>query len=240
MDKEKNKFEFKKALFPGVMAVLAFVCFAFVYWFLTACSIEPLFFLGLIFIIPALVFTLIAGLAGKGKLNNSVTIIFTVILIPVFMIASFFSIFIIGLSQTSVTITDASRYERTMKMGGFSRKEVLKIFPEKIPKGASNVDFYYNESSWQEYDQTVVLRFSANQSTISSYIQQFNEITAPEESENTKNVFDRVGNAYIKDLPSDYAVYVIINEGNHNRKVSAVSISQERNEIIFYAYIMIW
>jgi len=227
----------RRAMFPAISSFLAFVCFALVYWIITVRAINPLYYFGLVFLLPALVLALIALLACLDKLNAEKTLLFTFITIPVSIIACLFLLFIIGMSQASTTVTSVSRYEHTMNIIKHSQKEQLSVFPEKIPNGAYNTMFYYNNSSWMEYSQTVVLQFSSNKETIKGYVERFKEF---EIQENIEKVFDRVEGYYIKDLPEDYSVYVIIDEGSHDRKVCAVSISQERNDIIFYAYEMRW
>ena len=94
-----------------------------------------------------------------------------------------------------------------------------------------------------DYSQTVVLRFSANQKTIDGYAKQFEELATETGTANKMNVNSGwciVGDEGIKDLPEDYTVYVIINQGSPNGKCCVVSISQERNNIIFYAQEFIW
>lgn len=238
-----NPFLWQRAMFPAIICLCAFVCFAGVYW-MCINTIDPIYLLlGLALIIPCLIFFCIAYFAGKNKLSEFKTIFLSVVLIPILFFLSLFYFIIISLSATSVTVSKVSQYERTMHLGGYSTKAQLAVFPEKIPNNVEDVLFYYYEAAWQEYDQTVVLSFSATKEIIDKYTQQFGEAATSIENADSsiaKEIFGRVGEDYIKDLPADYSIYIIINEGNHNRKVCAVSISEKANHIIFYAYEMRW
>lgn len=237
---KNNVFLWRKAMLPVIFSFCAFICFTIVYWLVTARAINPLYFLGLIFLLPCLSLALVAWLAGKDKLSKNITVIYTFVIVPASVIISLFLILIISFNQSSVIVRDVSRYERTMKLIDYTKKEHLAIFPEKIPIDAKNIDFYYDKSQWMEYSQTVVLQFSSDQKTIGNYVEKIEQLAIQEDNTDYSKIFDRVGDDYIEDLPSDYAVYVIINEGSHDRKVCAVSVSTERNDIIFYAYEMRW
>ena len=227
-------FLWRRACFPIVISCCAFICFVIVYWLCTARAINPFYIAGAFFIIPCLVFALIAYLAGKNKIDRLGTIFALIILVPVLFFGSLFYFFNLSLIASSSTTTNVSRYERTMKLGGYSKKEHLAIFPEKIPKDASNVFFYYSESSWMEYSQTVALRFSVGRETINGYVEQCQELAVKSNANdiNNKSGWNIVKDKGIQDLPSGYIVYVIINQGE---KVCTVSINIEKNNIIFYA-----
>lgn len=238
-EKRKN-FLWKNASLPAFFAICAFICFLIVYWLMTVQKIEPFYFLGLIFILPSLTLGLIAWLAGRGKLNRGISIILTAILVPIFMISSLFGVFIIAFLDTSATVTNATRYERTLKLANYTEKDHLVIFPKKIPKNANNTYFYYNMSAWQEYSETVVLRFSTDKETIKVFEGQFKKQAIEIDNKDYKTVFDKVSNLYIKDLTGEYVMYLIIYEPGYNNKDCAVFINQEKNEIIFYAFEMRW
>jgi len=254
MATKKSKFDFKSAAFPLIMTVLAFMCFVPIFLSFTVESIYPHYFLSSLFVIPALIFGAIAFLTGKGWFKVTLSNIITGILVPVLAVSGFFGVFWmsmdLGVSQST---TDVSRYERVLRVRtNNSNRALFEKFPRSIPATASDVYFNYNYGAWLDMHEVLVLRFAESSETIAGYIANFStkaEWSGSADSWRTqgKDRFtgdnaggrfvgydDRfVGTVNIGGLPDDFVVYLLYGSGAG--RMSVVSISTERNQIIFFA-----
>lgn len=59
MNFKKASLNIENAIFPAVITILSFIFFIITYYFVTVKSVEPYYLIGLIFGIPAAVFSII-------------------------------------------------------------------------------------------------------------------------------------------------------------------------------------
>lgn len=81
MNFKKASLNIENAIFPAVITILSFIFFIITYYFVTVKSVEPYYLIGLIFGIPAAVFSIITYYTAKGILRISTSAIVTIILI---------------------------------------------------------------------------------------------------------------------------------------------------------------
>ena len=132
----------KHAVFPIIMAGLAFLCFLFIA-FNMAISVQPLWGKTMVLILPSLVLAFVGFLAFKGKLDARKTENLTVGLSIILVIAAFvYTIFLSVLMATTET-TNVRYYTNAYKQ--IDHKDSVKgIFPKKLPDDAEAVSFRYH------------------------------------------------------------------------------------------------
>ncbi len=149
----------KYFLFPGIVAIVALICFALVYYVIIEGTLLPLY-IGLIFIIPFLVFAVIAVLAYTGHIPPMASHITTAILIPVLAVASAVIFTVILFVAATMECTDPAYYEKVYDM-----YEIYSVFPEEIPEDAEDVEFVYYPSFLQGSGK-IYLKYSDDASDI--------------------------------------------------------------------------
>jgi len=254
---EEKKFDFKKTIFPLIMMVLAFLCFVPIFWSYTVSAIYPHYLFSSLFVIPALVFGVIAILTGKGWFKFTPSIITTAILIPVLAISGFFGVFMMSLNfGISKSTSDVAKYEKVLRVTtNNSNRAIFAKFPRNIPETASEVYFKYDYGSWLDFHEVLALRFTESSDAIAEYIAKFSmeaEWSGDADSWRVqgKDLFtgDNAGGRFvgyenkfegavnIGGLPDDFTVYLLYRGGTGRPgRMSVVSISTERNQIIFFA-----
>lgn len=245
METNKLSVVLKKAPLPARMTIGSFVLFLVTYWLVTAKSIEPYYLEGLVFALPFVCFGIITFLTVIDKLKIGTSYIITYILIIVLGFASVCTFGYIVLDAAVTQTTDIGKYERVLRLTGYPDNTLIKCFPDKIPSNAKNIVFNYNPAFLQG-GENFDLKFETDSDSIKNYIDKFSKQAKwtgkSSDSEAEKNslflsAFDTVG---YKNLPEDFTIYLIDSkpyypdDWNHG-EVSAVAISEERNEIIFIA-----
>jgi len=215
-----KRFYFKRAIFPLIMTVLAFLCFVPIFWSYTINYINPQYFFSLLFAIPALIFGIIAFFTWIGRFELLASIITTAVLVPALAMSGFFGVmwmsFGFGVLQST---TDVARYERVLRVQtNNSNRALFEKFPRSIPATASEVSFHYYLSLWRRSSETMTLRFTESPERITEYITEFSAIA---ESSGVKDGF---------------TVFLLYSsEQGRSGRTSTVSISTEKNQIIFSA-----
>jgi len=242
-----KKIDFNKVAFPLIMAVLAFICFVFVYWMSTVRSINPRYFVTLLFAIPSLIFCILTIFAWKGS-SVSVINVLTAILVPVLAFSGFMGLMFMSFDEQTFT-TDIAKYERVFRLRSNKlNKVIIEDFPKKIPETAGDVHFYYDYSAWLDFSETFVLRFTESSEIIDEYVAKFSGKCQSHQGADSWNgdrsSGDNAGGRYVGyetlytggikvgGLPSDFTVYVIYETQSQR---NFVSISTEKNQIIFFA-----
>lgn len=245
MNLRKVSWDFKKAPFPAVMAVISFVLFAFIYYFVTVRSVKPYYFMGLIFAIPFASFGAITIFTVKEKLKRKVAVILTSVLTVIMPIVMGFAFIFMAIMASIDTVTDLNSYHRVLKLKDYENNELIKHFPSKIPSNAKDAIFNYQPGFLQGGEE-YRLKFTTDVNTIESYTKELSQrakwIGKSSNREAEINgvemvSFDSFG--YNK-LPLDFTIYLIISEPykpfdwNHG-ELSLVAVSKQRSEIIFFA-----
>lgn len=246
MDEKNSKIKFSKIAFPAIITILSFICFIIVYYNMTIRAIEPYYLEGLLFLIPTLVFGLITFLLMKNKIQFVISTTLTILLIPIFIVTSFFGILLFALDASLNSINDIKKYERVMRLTGYPNNEITKAFPAKIPQDASEIHFHYNPAVLQG-GQNFALRFKSSLENIDNYVTNFSTsalLTGTYNENELQNYYIHAnfGGYYVGyndciDLPDGYNFYLMYGkeyfEANHG-KLCIISINQSINEIIFY------
>jgi len=203
---------------------------------LTQKTIQQYYWEGLLFALPFVCFGIVTFLTVSGNLKKVTSTAITLILITVLGFTSIVKLVSIAF-ETSMEITDISKYERVLSFTGDPNDPLTNFFPEKIPDDARNIEFSYIPAFMH-----LSLRFETDKASIEKYSNKFSNkaiwIGKPDGSEAEKygviSVFD------YKDLPSDLTIYVIYsrpyhpNDWNHGAR-SLIAISKQKNEILFLA-----
>jgi hypothetical protein len=124
---------------PAIMIVCSFVAFIALYLLVTVRFITPLYFHGLIFLIPTVTFLIITILSKKNILKHSTSKITICVLTIVYTLMTIPILFIFSLQEATTFVTDISRYERVLS---FNQRD-MSHFPDKIPENSKNQKLFY-------------------------------------------------------------------------------------------------
>ena len=139
----KNKY----AIFPFIMAGLAFLCFLFIALCM-ATYVQPPWGKTMVLLLPSLILAFVGFLAFKGKLTSRTTENLTVVLSIILIIVSFFYTIVLSMTAAITETTDVKFYTRAYeRIRG--RNGVDGVFPDKIPADAENIAFRYHPSFLQ-------------------------------------------------------------------------------------------
>lgn len=235
MQERIQTLNWKKAIFPLFLALAAFICFVILYWMGTANSLNPMYIRCLPFAIPFIVFLIIACWAGRNQISELSTYITCIILIPILVFSSWFYLFSLTFSSMSQTVTSPYRYERTITRFVDPENEWLAIFPDKIPKNAKDVSFYYTKFVWLDYSETAVLKFSTNNETLVTYEKKLSSVSISNSFIAAKDELVRalrlIGEQDAK--TENYTAYIVYKEDFNS--ICVVFINQIQGTIVFFA-----
>lgn len=242
--------KYRAAAFPAIVAGVFFAAFLVIYWFLTQRVIHPHYYLGLLFAVPPLYFVAIAYWSKRriqkesySMLTGTSAIIFgfafsllMLIAIPCMMVHD----------EVSV-VTDVESYERVIKLSCFQH-DLIADFPDKLPKDAEDAKLYYSPFAIGQGGQEIAVGFRASTDTIDGYLKRFSQQaswigTESDAAATRHGVFCGTFSCLdgsVSGLPEDFNVYVISGKPYRNRdwnhgENSLVAISEEKNEILFWA-----
>lgn len=139
----KNKY----ARFPLTMTILAFLCFLFMVFYMST-AVQPPWGRICVLLTPALVLGGISILALKGMLDPRKTVVLTVFLSVVFLLASICYTALLFLWTATTVTTDVKYYPKAyaqIKDGN----GVKGVFPKAVPSDAKDISFRYNPAFLQ-------------------------------------------------------------------------------------------
>lgn len=245
MNFKKASLNIENAIFPAVITILSFIFFIITYYFVTVKSVEPYYLIGLIFGIPAAIFSIITYYTAKGILRISTSAIVTIILIIIFGIIMFVTFIFISIDAATTITTDIARYERVLKLMGYPENSLIKQFPAKIPNNAEYIVFSYSTPLMQG-GEIFNLGFKADSDYISKYVEDLSvtakwigKINDDEVKNNGVELISFEAFGY-DELPEDFTIYLLeskpqaLGDWNHG-SISLMAINQNKNEIIFVA-----
>ncbi|MEA4815231.1 MAG: hypothetical protein VB112_10020, partial [Oscillospiraceae bacterium] len=214
----------RRAKFSIIMALVFLIPFTGVYWFLSQRTIEPHYYLGLIFAIPFASFAVVTCLLISGIIKKDCTILITAMTV-------FFSIYFIFLAPITVLgavihdetadVTDIDNYDRVIKLNEIPEK-LTDIFPDTIPDGAKAIHFYYHPFAIGQGGQEIALEFEADSDTKNDYIDKISKRaewigkagTGEAEQhgvfDGTFCMFDYANSG----LPNDYDIYAVYSKAD--------------------------
>ena len=131
----------KYAVFPLVMAGLAFLCFLFIALCMST-YVQPLWDKTMVLAVPSLLLSVVAVLALKGKLDRRMTEFVTLVLSIVLVTVSFAYTVVLSVLSTTTETTDVKFYSRAYEKIE-ERNGVEDVFPDAIPVDAEEVAFRY-------------------------------------------------------------------------------------------------
>lgn len=239
----------KRAKFSISMTVVFFILFAGVYWFLSQRTIEPHYYLGLIFAIPFVSCAVVTYLIIKGVIKRpcqTLIISMTVLFFVGFGILALIAIPCTIIHDETADVKDIGSYERVIKLSKIPAN-LIDVFPDTIPDEAKATQFYYHPFAIGQGGQEIALEFEADSDTINDYTDEISKRAEWIGKVGTRKadqygVF--AGTFYIFDyansgLPNDYDIYVIYSrddsaDWNHGEQ-SLIAISKKKQDIIYYA-----
>ena len=139
----KNKY----ARFPLTMAILSFLYFLFIAFFMST-VVQPLWGRISVFLIPALVLGGIGLLALKGKLDSKKTTVLTVLLSVILLLVFICYTGLLFLWTATTVTTDVKYYSRAYAKIK-NRYGVKDVFPQVVPTEAKDISFHYNPAFLQ-------------------------------------------------------------------------------------------
>ncbi|MDN6195189.1 MAG: hypothetical protein L0I93_01700 [Atopostipes suicloacalis] len=227
----KKKLNVKKAIFPAIMTILAFLSFVFVYWLVTYRSITPFYFKGLLFAIPFIVFGVLTYITAQGHLKMIASTIITIIFIIAFLVGSLHTLMILSFEAATVDTTDLENYERVVRITDDS---LTTHFPKEIPRQAENID-YFHQSPFVQAGEKFQLKFQTDSESIQDYQKRFSKEaikmgTIAEIEKET--LFD------YSDISPGSTIYLFVsdpyqaNDWNHG-EYSLAAINETNNEMVF-------
>ncbi len=160
-------------IFSLVWAGLAFACFLFVYCALTLWTVVPIYGKGLLFIVPAVIFMLLAFFAQKSKGEGIWTVVVGAVCVPLSFFCAQVLFFYIAFTASDTTNVDY--YERAIRYSSydnFVEETGLDFLPESLPEGAEEVSFYYTPQILQG-SETISVCFTAPADWLRAYEAEF-------------------------------------------------------------------
>lgn len=231
MYQKKKKLNFKKAVFPGIMTLLAFISFLYVYWLLTYRSIHPFYLRGLFFALPFILLGVISYLTAQGKIKWIVSTVISLLFSIVFVITSLYGLRILSFEAARIDTSNLENYERVLRL---SNESLTEHFPKKIPSDAKNVEMIHR-SPFVQAGEKFQLSFQGDAEEIKDYQKTFEKeaikVGTIKEIEE-QMVFDHSAISF------NSLVYLFVSEPyeannwNHG-KYSLAAIDEQNHEIIF-------
>lgn len=243
----------KRCIFPGVCAVVAAAMFVGVYLLLAIGTVQPMYFEGLLFLVPAIIFDFLTFLLYKKAISSIAANVVTAILIPVFAVLCVFLLFFMAFSAAEEPCEDPKYYTRAYGMYT-EDSTVAKIFPEKIPEDAEDVHFHYHGAFLQGGGE-LSLKYTTYPSELDSVAKKLErsavwsgEISEFWDWDERLSYFSGTSFWGTYGLPEDATLYLIefrnpYGEGengysywNHGEYI-VVAVSDESDEIVYrYCY----
>lgn len=218
----------KHAIFPFVMAGLAFLCFLFVV-FCMSTYVQPPWGETIVLILPSLMLAFVGFLACKGKIGPRKTERLTIILSILLAIVSFLYTMMLSIWAATTVTTDVKFYPRAYQHVEYG-EGVAGVFPKEIPADAQNVVFQYFPGFLQG-GETLELSYSVTDEVLSDWAALLENRSqwygSTEEWRQTTNLWyiDGEGNM----------LYQLYWDGGHNHgELTYVLIDPSCNQITFY------
>lgn len=233
----------KIPVFPAIMTVLAFICFAAVYFIFTFFPVTPQYLKALVFAVPFAVLFTVTLCAYFGRLSGKAANILTGVLSPVFIIGSALLFIMLYFFACTDTVQDAAMYERVL-----ARSSVddccSGLLPRHIPDNAEDVFFYYTPQFLQG-GECFMLSFKTDDATLDFYEEKLAENaiwsgTYRQARSADKNVlYPRHKGLDSGVLPDTYVMYLLAaspeDGSGYNHALSySVTVSRQTKEIIFH------
>lgn len=245
---DKLKLFYKNSPVHAILMIISFLVFIALYSIFTISMVEPYYIKGLIFGVPFFFFGLMYYLTVKSfiklKISKFITFVFTII----FLVALPFEFLYFSFDSATTSTTDVRRYERALRLSHFS--EFTEVFPEKIPKNAENIKFYYTPPFGQG-GRELALKFEIDSDTLNTYKEKFSgeakwtgkdNDTEAKEHGVFRGLLSQFDSAPNSNPPGNYVVYVFFSEPyrtgdwNHGKR-SLAAINEQNNTVIFHAEI---
>lgn len=235
---------------PALIAGVFFEAFLIVYWLLTQKVIHPHYYLGLLFAVPSLFFAALAYGNKRQRQNGSHPLLTgpsVILFVVVFGLTMFITVPCMLIHDAVAVVTDIESYERVIKYSCF-QQNLIADFPDKLPKDAEDAKLYYSPFAIGQGGQEIAVGFRASADTIDGYLNRFSQGAGwvGTESDATatrhgvfRGTFSCIEGS-VSGLSEDFKVYVISGkpyksgDWNHG-EISLVAISEEKNEILFWA-----
>ena len=229
----------KKAPTPAILTIISFVLFLVVYLFINLTTVEPYWFIGLVFALPFISFGFVTYLTTKDKINKASSEVISLILTIALGFVSLYSFFNIAIAAATTETTDVNKYQRVLRITNYPKNRLTKHFPRVIPDNANNISFRYHPAFMQGGEE-LILKFETSSVTINQYINDFKDkvIWTGNINDNPSAfgiIIPGFGEFGYKSLPEDFIIYVFLSDNSNHGELSLVAISKVRNEIIFYA-----
>lgn len=237
---KKFLFIIKGAPFASILAICSFIFFIVLYLYFNVIAIEPSYLGGLLFLIPFIIYSLIAYFESLKKLNKIFSNILSFVLIFILGYLMIFAFFFVGVFAASTQTTNPSKYEKVLRLSNFPENELLEYFPKEISENATNIKFRYYPALGQGGTR-LELMFQTDPTSIDYYITEFSSkaiwIGKFEETLSTDFAINEYTFRYFgyKPLPDDFDIYIFASENFNHGKLSLVAISESSNTIIFLA-----
>ncbi len=229
---KKMRFIVKQAKLSAILTMASLGFFILIYLFVTLTAVKPYYLEGLIFAVPFVVFGIITYFTVKGKLKLKTSNLTSIILTCVLGIFMTYSFIAMSIEAAGTGTTDVAKYQRVLRINGSDR--LTEHLPNKIPENAKNIKFEYTPSFFGS--KSYKLKFETDTESIDSYIKDFSYKAIKSGSldelyNNNEIPINTFTNLGYNELPEDFTVYKLESKG-----VSFVTISKQRNEIIFVSF----
>jgi hypothetical protein len=236
----------RKARFQAIMMIISLIIFILLYLVFTVGVIEPFFIKGLVFLVPFICFTILYYLTAKNHIKPETSNSITFLLLILLAVAMAISLLFLMIDASATSTTDIRHYKKALTK---FPDEVSTIFPQKIPSGSKNVNFFYTPPLGQGGEE-IALKFETDSDSIQKYKEKFSK-QAKWVGKVNDNEAERYGvnfgmlsifNSTYSKMPNNDMIYVINSEpyktGDYNHgKISLAAINEQNNEIMFLAEI---
>lgn len=236
-----NKFKLSKLNIIQLILVIlvSFICFFLIF----ICFHDPMIYYNfllfilsiLIYIVPMITIMLIFKNTLKHKINDKKGLIITILIIPIIIIYVLITTLIISMVSYTKPVHNYKAYYKL-----YSKRDVLiNKFPKKIPKNATNIEFYYTSGPLQANTE-MNLSFKTNNETINKYIKRY-EKEAIWMGKSSEDVNDELNDIFYSNynINEDYIIYHLVtycsnsNTRCNHGKYSIVAINKKENKCIF-------
>jgi len=234
----KKTLKIEKIIFPAIMTVLSFITLLSIYLFSTSTMLNPLSFNSLIFAAPFFMFGIITLLACMDIIKINTSTMLTFILIPVLAAGTLFCSAIFAPENGRAT-DNITNYKNAIKRYKSSHDK-LNFFPSEIPK--NTIDFKFSDES-AGFSSRFILNFKTNPEDIHKYADEFSaqaEWLGYEKEAGNRMPPVNIDFYENHKIPEDFIVYILYsnpyqNDSWNHGEIHLVAISEQRNEIVFYA-----
>ena len=161
-----------KAVLPAILTAVAFLVFLLICFLLTDITLEPVWEVLVLFLLPTLVMLVLTILTRTGVIAPMMGNVLAVVLSVLFFMTSGAGFIFLGFRAAAQPLTDIALYEKALEKHGWPDAALIAQFPAEIPEAAENVQFSYQPQILQGAGEHL-LSFSLPDAAARPYVEEW-------------------------------------------------------------------